>query len=76
MKKELSDLNIRSGQQPDKGAVRETFAINQLALNHQLSYPETADILVDGSFCLLISRIKKQNLPIHYKATPFVLGCF
>jgi len=38
--------------QPDKGTLRETFLLNQLKVNHTVSYPETGDFLVDGKFLI------------------------
>ena len=63
-----------SSNQPDKGAIRETFAINQLTLNHQLSYPKTADILVDGKYYIEIGgkQKSKKQLPLNEKG--FVLA--
>ena len=63
-----------SANQPDKGAVRETFAINQLALNHQLSYPDTADILVDGKYWLEIGGKQKSKKQLPNNNNGYVLA--
>ena len=63
-----------SAQQPDKGAISETFAINQLSLNHQLSYPETADILVDGKYYLEIGGKQKSKKQLPDNKLGFILA--
>jgi predicted AAA+ superfamily ATPase len=41
------------------GAVRETFVLNQLSVNHNITYPGTGDFLVDGRFTLEVGGKSK-----------------
>lgn len=38
--------------EPDAGSVRESFALQQLRVKHQVSYPAKGDFLVDDTFTL------------------------
>ena len=61
------------GQQVDEGSMRETFFACQLAVGHQLSYPEKGDFLVDGTHLFEVGGPNKgfnqiKDLPDSYVA--------
>lgn len=49
-----------SGENNDKGNVRETFFLNQLSQNHQVTYPKQGDFLVDQKYLFEIGGKKKD----------------
>lgn len=46
--------------QPDVGTMRETFFLNQLRHEHEVSYPPKGDFLVDGKYLFEVGGIKKS----------------
>ncbi len=51
-------------QSPDKGNLRETFFMNQLSENHQLTYSDKADFTLDDQFTFEIGGKKKNTKQI------------
>ena len=49
---------------PMKGSVRETFFYNQLMVNHNITYPKTADFVVDEKYVFEIGGKNKTNRQI------------
>jgi len=62
----LGNTNIAyalSGEQADKGNIRETFFLNQLTVNHAVTYPKTGDFMVDNKYLFEVggkSKTQKQ----------------
>ncbi len=46
---------------PDPGSLRETFFLNQLKHQHQLSYPESGDFLIDDAFLVEVGGKNKPS---------------
>ncbi len=59
---------------PEKGAVRETFAMNQLSLKHQVAYPDKGDFLVDKKYLFEIGGKQKSQQQISGKKNAFVIA--
>lgn len=52
-----------SNNTPDKGNIRETFFLNQLLQNHNITYPKNGDFLVDDKYLFEVggkSKTQKQ----------------
>ena len=49
-----------SGENNDKGNVRETFFLNQLSQGHKVTYPKQGDFLVDGKYLFEIGGKSKD----------------
>ena len=49
-----------SGENNDKSNVRETFFLNQLSQNHQVTYPKQGDFLVDQKYLFEIGGKNKD----------------
>ena len=45
---------------PNIGTIRETFFLNQLSQNHQVTYPPKGDFLVDGKYLFEVGGRKKS----------------
>ena len=45
---------------PNIGSVRETFFLNQLSVNHTITYPERGDFLVDGKYLFEVGGKQKD----------------
>lgn len=50
-----------NSEKPDKGALRETFLLNQLQVKHKVTYPESVDFLVDGKFLIEVGGKGKNT---------------
>ena len=59
-------------QEPNKGSLRETFFYNQLAQNHQLTYPVKGDFLVDENFTFEIGGRNKTGQQLKNIENAFV----
>ena len=53
-----------ANKQPNDGTVRETFACNQLATTHRVSYSKEADFLVDDTYTFEVGGKNKTNAQI------------
>jgi len=53
-----------SGNQVEKGTIRETFFMQHLANKHQLSLPKKGDVLVDDTYVFEIGGKNKTNQQI------------
>ena len=53
-----------SNVQPNIGNVRETFFANQAGYEHQLTFPDKGDFLVDGKYLVEIGGKQKSNKQI------------
>ncbi|MCF6185754.1 MAG: AAA family ATPase, partial [Bacteroidales bacterium] len=63
----LGNTNISyalSGDKSDKGNLRETFFLNQLSVNHIVTYPKEGDFLVDEKYLFEIGGKNKNNKQI------------
>ena len=49
-----------SFNQAEKGALRETFVLNQLLVNHQVKYPKSGDFEVDEKFIFEVGGASKN----------------
>jgi len=58
-------------EHPDKGTVRETFLLNQLLVNHQVSYPEKGDFMVNGKYLIEAGGPSKGLKQIHGQENAF-----
>lgn len=56
------------------GMVRETFILNQLKMNHQVTYPKNGDFLVDETYTLEIGGASKSNKQIAGLENAFVVA--
>lgn len=56
----------------DKGSERETFFLNQLSVNHQVSYPKQGDFLVDGKYTFEVGGKGKTSRQITDLPNAFV----
>jgi predicted AAA+ superfamily ATPase len=61
-----------SFDRPNIGNLRETFFANQLAFNHQLTYPVKGDFLVDEKFLIEIGGSNKGNKQIKDMPTSYI----
>ena len=60
----LDNTNIAyalSGNKPDKGNLRETFFLNQLATRHAIHYPRHGDFLVDDQWTFEVGEKNKST---------------
>lgn len=60
----LDNTNIAyalSGNKPDKGNLRETFFLNQLATRHAIHYPRHGDFLVDDQWTFEVGGKNKST---------------
>lgn len=63
----LENTNLLYMMAPTKlhlGMVRETFVLNQLKMNHRVTYPKEGDFLVNEQFTLEIGGASKSNKQI------------
>lgn len=63
----LGNTNIAfafSGEQANRGNIRETFFLNQLSQNHIVTYPKQGDFLVDNKYLFEIGGKNKSNKQI------------
>jgi predicted AAA+ superfamily ATPase len=63
----LDNTNIAyalSGKSPDKGNLRETFFLNQLATGHTVHYPQHGDFLVDDQWTFEVGGKNKSTRQI------------
>ncbi len=56
----------------DKGKERETFFLNQLIVQHQVSYPKQGDFLVDKKYTFEIGGKGKTNKQVQETANAFI----
>jgi hypothetical protein len=49
---------------PNIGSIRETFFLNQLLQNHQVTYPDKGDFLVDNKYLFEIGGKNKTGKQI------------
>jgi len=59
-------------EHPDKGTVRETFILNQLHVDHQVTYPRQGDFLVDGRYLIEVGGPSKDTKQIHGHENAFL----
>lgn len=45
---------------PDAGNLRETFFLNQVGVNHNVTYPKTGDFLIDNKYTIEIGGKRKS----------------
>ncbi len=57
---------------PDKGTLRETFILNQLSVNHKVSYPDKGDFLIDGKYLIEVGGPSKGSKQIADAENAFV----
>jgi predicted AAA+ superfamily ATPase len=57
----------------NKGSLRETFALNQLAVSHEVALHETADFLVDNKYVFEIGDKSKDLKQVKDSVDGFVL---
>ncbi len=62
------------GQQIEKGTMRETFFMQNLAHNHLLSLPEKGDVLVDHIYLFEIGGKSKSKKQISHLENAFVVN--
>lgn len=55
-----SNLMYAYAMAPNIGAVRETFFLSQLAVDHSVTYPAKGDFLVDGKYLFEVGGRKKS----------------
>jgi predicted AAA+ superfamily ATPase len=51
-------------EKPNIGSIRETFLANQAGYQHQLTYPEKGDFLIDQKYLIEVGGSKKSNKQI------------
>ncbi|MCH7396524.1 hypothetical protein MM236_00930 [Belliella sp. DSM 107340] len=57
------NLAFALGSNVDVGNVRETFFLNQLSAEHQLSLPKNSDFLIDKSWVVEVGGKNKKSNP-------------
>jgi len=59
-----------SPESPEKGTIRETFFLNMLAQNHQVTLPLNGDFLIDDGYLFEVGGKKKnfEQMKAHEKA--------
>lgn len=62
-----------SGNRPDRGNLRETFFLNQVAAVHDIRYPKQGDFLVDGKWTFEIGGKNKGTGQIRDITDSFVV---
>ena len=73
----LGNTNISyalSGDKSDRGNLRETFFLNQLSVNHIVTYPKEGDFLVDEKYLFEIGGKNKNNKQIKGIENTFVVA--
>ncbi len=63
-----------SGENIEIGTIRETFFMQNLAHNHELSLPEKGDVLVDNKFLFEIGGKNKSKKQIAHLENAFVVN--
>lgn len=48
-------------EKPEKGSLRETFFVNQVGYNHQITYAENGDFVVDNEYLVEIGGHQKDS---------------
>jgi hypothetical protein len=56
------------------GALRETFILNQLLVNHQVSYPKNIDFLIDDKFLLEAGGKSKTQKQIENMENTYIVA--
>ena len=51
-------------ENPNPGTLRETFFLNQLSAQHQVTYPKKGDFLIDGKYLFEVGGKNKTNTQI------------
>ncbi len=72
----LNNTNLSfalSLSRPNQGNLRETFFLNQLLVNHRVSYPKSGDFVVDGKFTFEIGGKDKNDKQIRETNNAFVV---
>lgn len=59
---------------PNKGNLRETFFISQVAVKHKVSYPKQGDFLVDDIYTFEVGAKNKTNKQIETLENAFVVA--
>jgi hypothetical protein len=59
--------------EPEIGAIRETFFLNQLSCNHTVTLPKSGDFLVNNRFTFEIGGPGKTNIQIKNIAESYVV---
>ncbi len=73
----LNNTNLAfalADQHPDTGNLRETFFINQLSVNHTVTYPEKGDFLIDQKYLFEIGGKSKTRKQIQGIKDSFVVS--
>lgn len=75
----LENTNIAAALNADNiqaniGNIRETFVLNQLNVNHNVTYPKSGDFLVDGQWLLEVGGKSKQQKQIAGIENAFVVS--
>lgn len=60
-------------REPETGALRETFFLNQLSCKHQITLPKNGDFLIDNKFTFEIGGPNKTNRQIKETPNSFVV---
>jgi predicted AAA+ superfamily ATPase len=63
----LENTNIAyaiSDSNPDKGNLRETFFLNQLSVDHNVTYPENGDFMIDEKYLFEVGGKNKTRKQI------------
>ncbi len=65
-------MQVLSKQNTNKGNSRETFFVNQLSHQHQITYADYGDFLVDDSFVIEVGGKTKTNRQIQSLPNAFI----
>ncbi|TXT47489.1 MAG: hypothetical protein FD137_1073 [Spirochaetes bacterium] len=60
------------GDKANLGALRETFILNQLGESHEVTYAESGDFLVDGSFTIEVGGKNKTRRQVRHASEGFI----
>lgn len=65
-------MHALASEKPNIGNIRETFFLNQLKVNHRVSYPENGDFLIDEKYLFEIGGQNKSQKQIEGIENAFI----
>jgi uncharacterized protein len=71
----LNNTNLMyslNNDKPDQGSLRETFLLSQLRVNHNITYPDKGDFLIDNKYLIEAGGAKKNSRQIENIPDSFI----
>jgi uncharacterized protein len=71
----LNNTNLMyslNNDKPDQGSLRETFLLSQFRVNHNVTYPDKGDFLIDNKYLIEAGGAKKNSRQIENIPDSFI----